>query len=373
MIINNTIKLERNIAKLTSRAEAIAVGRAAWGLFALLSIWKATDKPQKIALPSFLCQSSLAATLLAGWEPEFCDVDLTTGNVSNSEWQRVLGLGVDAILFVHLFGNVGDATSISEICKTKGIYFIEDAAQSFGGNWKNKPSGTFGNASIISFGHTKLINVGQGGMVLTNDSGLANAVRNFKDYCSPIPNVLIKTKQFKEMFYMARHQLANFPELARENFKGLISIYQPLISSKWKPELSEKILLQIDCLNSAVLKRREKNEILKEALNDTALVPLSMSEGSVPWRSVFKIPDINWSEQEKISDAVRMKGVDISNWYIPSHWLMEHFSGSSVKLESTERLSKEIFQLWIDDSTDEKSLKQTAKVLTIKLEELGYA
>lgn len=240
MTINNTLKLERNIAKLTSRTDAIAVGRAAWGLFALLSIWKTTDKPQKIALPSFLCQSTLAATLLAGWEPEFCDVDLATGNVSNSEWQRVISLGVDAILFVHLFGNIGDATCISETCKTKGIYFIEDAAQSFGGNWKSKPSGTFGNASIISFGYTKLIDVGQGGMVLTNDSGLANAVRNFKDYCSPMPNALITTKQFKEMFYMARHQLGSFPELAKENFKGLISIYKPLISSIWKPELSEK-------------------------------------------------------------------------------------------------------------------------------------
>jgi len=373
MKINNTVNLERIIAKLTSRAEAIAVGRAAWGLFALLSIWKTADKTQKIALPSFLCQSSLAATLLAGWEPEFCDIDLATGNVSNSEWQRVISLGVDAILFVHLFGNVRDAISISETCKKKGIYFIEDAAQSFGGNWKSKPSGTFGNASIISFGHTKLIDVGQGGMVLTNDSGLANAVRNFKGYSSPIPSASITTKQFKEMFYKARHQLANFPELARENFKGLIRIYQPLISSLWKPELSEKIILQIDYLDSAVRKRREKNEIFKEALNDTALVPLCMSEGSVPWRSVFKIPGISWLEQERISDAVRMEGVDISNWYIPSHWLMEDLSDSSENLKSTERLSKEIFQLWIDESINEKSIKQAASILTLKLKELGYA
>lgn len=129
----------------------------------------------------------------------------------------------------------------------------------------------------------------------------------------------------------------------------------------------------MDYLDSAIRKRREKNEMLKEALNDTALVPLCMSEGSVPWRSVFKIPGISWSEQDKISDAVRMEGVDISNWYIPSHWLMEDFSGPSLKLESTERLSKEIFQLWIDGSTNEKSVKQAATVLTIKLEELGYA
>lgn len=373
MLTNNTLKLERRIAKLTSRSDAIAVGRAAWGLFVILSIWKVTCKSQKIALPSFVCQSVLAAILLAGWEPEFCDIDLTTGNVSNLEWLRIIELGVDAILFVNLFGNVGDAFYIAEACRAKGIYFIEDAAQSFGGSWEDKPSGTFGNASIISFGHTKLIDVGQGGMVLTNDSVFANAIRNFKGNRLPIPNSSITSKKFKEMFYEARHQLVISPELAKESFKGLIDIYQPLISSTWNPEASEKILIQLDYLDIAVRKRREKNLICKEALHDTALVPLSMSEGSVPWRAVFRLPGIGWIEQKTISEAVRTEVVDISNWYIPSHWLMTGFSDSAAKLISTERLSQEIFQLWIDDGTDEKSLKRAAAVLTLKLMELGYA
>jgi len=370
---NNTLKLEYYIAKLTSRSDAIAVGRAAWGLFALLSIWRVVGRSQKIALPSFVCQSTLAATLLAGWEPEFCDIDLATGNVSNSEWERVISLQVDAVLFVHLFGNVRDAPYIAETCKKKGIYFVEDAAQSFGGNWKDKPSGSFGDASIISFGHTKLIDIGQGGMVLTNDYSLGNAVRNLKDYCSPMPNELNTAKRFKEMFYMARHQLASSPELARENFKNLIYFYQPLLSSIWKPEASEKILTQLYYLDAAIGIRRKKNEIIKEVLHDTALLPLFMSEGSVPWRAIFRLPGICWLEQEKISNGVRMEGVDISNWYIPSHWLMTGLTDLSLKLKLTERLSQEIFQLWIDESTDEKSVKHAANVLTKKLEEFGYA
>jgi dTDP-4-amino-4,6-dideoxygalactose transaminase len=375
MSVNNTTKLEQRVAKLTSRSEAIAVGRAAWGLFALLSIWKVADTSQKIALPSFVCQSPLAATLLAGWEPEFCDIDPATGNVSDSEWQRVIDSGVDAVLFVHLFGNVGDAGRVADICQAKGIYFIEDACQSLGGTWQDQPCGTSGNAAIISFGHTKLIDVGQGGMVLTNDSMLANAVRNFKDHCSPMhtlntPNI---AKQFQEMFYAARHQLGSAPELARESFKGLVRIYEPLISSLWKPEVSEEILARLDHLDSAVRKRREKNDTYKDMLRDTAMVPLSMSPGSVPWRAAFRLPGIGWAEQEAISETLRMEGIDISNWYIPSHWIMEGTSNLAGKLESTERLSKEIFQLWVDDSTDKRSVRRAAAVLTIKLKELGYA
>jgi len=97
-----------------------------------------------------------------------------------------------------------------------------------------------------------------------------------------------------------------------------------------------------------------------------------MSPGSVPWRAVFRLPGIGWAEQETISKAVRMEGVDISNWYIPSHWLMEDTCVPVETLESTERISKEIFQLWIDDGTDRDKVKHAASMLTIKLNGAGY-
>lgn len=373
MSANNTTKLEHRVAKLTERNEAIAVGRAAWGLFALLSIWKKEKTPQRIALPSFLCQSPLAATLLAGWEPEFCDIDLETGNVSDSEWQRVIDSGVHAVLFVHLFGNVADASGIAEICRVRGIYFIEDAAQSFGGAWKKRPCGSFGDAAIISFGHTKLIDVGHGGMVLTNDSNLANDIRNFEDnYSRYISDTSTVAKQFREMFYAARHRLGSTPDVAREGFKGLVSIYEPLISNRWEPAVAEEIHARLSHLDSAVWERREKNEIYRNMLSDTVLVPLSLSPESVPWRACFRLPGIGWAEQEAISKAVRMEGIDVSNWYIPSHWLMDGIHVPSVRLDSTECLSKEIFQLWVDDSTDKDKVKYAASVLTNKLNEVGY-
>jgi len=369
----STMKLETRVANLTERSEALAVARAAWGLYALLSIWKNKSTPQKIALPSFLCQSPLAAILQAEWEPEFCDVDPETGNVSNDEWERVIKLGVDAILFVHLFGNVADAGRIAKICKAKGIYFIEDAAQSLGGDLEGRPCGSFGDASIVSFGHTKIIDAGHGGMVLTNDSKLANEVKNCQDnYSRYTLDTSSVAKTFSEMFYAARHCLASSPEAAREAFNGLMSIYKPLIFTRWEPDISEKVLLRLNNLESSVRARREKNETYKDMLRDTALVPLKMSPGSVPWRAAFRLPGISWAEQETISDSVRTENVDISNWYVPAHWLMEKTSIPLVSLKSTELLSKEIFQLWLDDNTDLDKVKHAASLLSIKLDELGY-
>jgi dTDP-4-amino-4,6-dideoxygalactose transaminase len=369
----STNKLENRVAELTLRSESVAVGRAAFGLFALLKIWKEENKIQKIALPSLLCQSPLAATLLAGWEPEFCDVDPETGNVSDAEWRRVVDSGVHAVLFVHLFGNVGDAGRIADVCRFKGIYFIEDAAQSFGGTWGTQPCGSFGDASIVSFGHTKLVDVGHGGMVLSNDSKLANAIRIFSEgYSMSVGDTSIIAKQFRELFYAARHKLGSNSEVARETFKGLLHIYQPLIMSRWNPDVSEKILAKLDHINSAVLARREKNNLYKDLMHETKFVPIKMSQGSVPWRAVFRLPGIDWAKQDVISEAVRKEGVDISNWYIPSHWMIVNKTDPPPLLKSTELLSREIFQLWLDDRTEINCIRRNVLIITKVLNEVIY-
>ena len=375
MPLGNTQKLERQVATLTLRSEAIAIQRAAWGIYSLLSIWKLDGVTQKIALPSFLCQSPLASIVLAGWEPEFCDVDPNTGNVSNSEWQRVIELGVDAILFVHLFGYIQDAGRIAAICKSKGIYFIEDACQSFGGEMIGIPCGTSGDAAIISFGHTKTIDFGQGGMILTNDLLLSKEIRNFQYYDLRMrtPNISVAASEYRRLFYAARDHLGKNPELARKSFKGLLRIYEPLIFTAWDPGIAEAISNQIDNLDILVRHRREKAEHYKSFLKDTALKPLEMSQGSVPWRVTFRLPGIGWDEQDLISEAVREEGIDISSWYIPSHWLMADDDSVSKTLDLTESLSREVFQLWVDERVDNEKIERTSTVLTNKLKVLGYA
>ena len=371
--MRDTALAENLVSHLTDRNAATAVGRSATGLLILLSLWKSSSVKQKIALPSFLCQSPLAAILLAGWEPVFCDIDLKTGNVPLSEWLRVTELGVDAILFVHLFGNVCDASYIVDICKNKKIYFIEDAAQSLGGDWEGRPSGSFGDVSLVSFGHTKLINVGHGGMVLTNDTILAKEIKKFDliNLKNDIEVSLI-AKKFKEKYYYARNYLQNDSEMAKYYFKGLLSYYSPLVKSRWKPEKAEVICNQIKTISLLTQKRKQKLEIYQELLRDTPLIPLKMSKGSVPWRAVFRLPSINWKTQNDISEAVRAADVDISNWYIPSHWMMDETEHSVNSMFSTEKLSKEVFQLWLDDDTSLDEINYAAAVLKRKIMELSY-
>lgn len=369
----STAMLEHRLTGLTGRTEAVMVGRAASGLSSLLSIWKEQGVRQKIALPSLLCQSPLAAVLHAGWEPVFCDIDADTGNVPLNEWMRVVELGVHAVLFVHLYGNVRDAEGVADICRSRSIHFIEDAAQAFGGSWQGRPCGSSGDAAIISFGHTKLIDAGHGGAVLTNDALLAREVRRCgEQLAGGMPDNTGLAAQFRESFYAARRKLVGDPAKGAEYFRGLIESYMPLVPVRWKPEVAEDILPRLETLDTLVNERREKYETYKNLLRGTPLVPLDMSPGSVPWRASFRLPGTSWAVQNAISESVRKEGVDISNWYIPSHWLMRN-TGSAVKFECTELFSREIFQLWLDDRTGADQIEKAAAALSAAIGVAGHA
>jgi dTDP-4-amino-4,6-dideoxygalactose transaminase len=142
--------------------------------------------------------------------------------------------------------------------------------------------------------------------------------------------------------------------------------------SRWNPDVSEKILAKLDHINSAVLARREKNNLYKDLMHETKFVPIKMSQGSVPWRAVFRLPGIDWAKQDVISEAVRKEGVDISNWYIPSHWMIVNKTDPPPLLKSTELLSREIFQLWLDDRTEINCIRRNVLIITKVLNEVIY-
>jgi perosamine synthetase len=72
------------------------------------------------------------------------------------------------LMWVDLYGNIGNRDRIAEICTKKKITFCEDACESLGGTWKGKKAGTFGQAAAFSFYGNKTITTGEGGMLVTD-------------------------------------------------------------------------------------------------------------------------------------------------------------------------------------------------------------
>ncbi|MEX6631854.1 DegT/DnrJ/EryC1/StrS family aminotransferase, partial [Providencia rettgeri] len=77
---------------------------------------------------------------------------------------------VSVIVAVHGYGHYCKIDDIVAFAKRRHLVVIEDACLAYGGTYKNKPLGSYGDFSILSFGYDKPINNQYGGAVLTNNS-----------------------------------------------------------------------------------------------------------------------------------------------------------------------------------------------------------
>jgi dTDP-4-amino-4,6-dideoxygalactose transaminase len=142
---------------------------------------------------SFFATAGVVARL--GATPVFLDINPETYNVDPerlSEWlERDVARRqrVKAIIPVHLFGQCAEMQPILDLANTHGIAVVEDAAQALGARYplsgRLAHAGTLGTLGCLSFHPTKNLGaMGDGGMVLTNDDGLADKLRQLRDHGS---------------------------------------------------------------------------------------------------------------------------------------------------------------------------------------------
>lgn len=126
---------------------------------------------------SFFSTASMIAWLKA--KPVFVDVNPDTFNMNMADVRRSITARTRAIIAVHLFGQ---CCEIEELNAT-GLPVIEDAAQAIGSLRDGKPAGSFGLTGCFSFFPTKnLGGYGDGGMITTNDEGLAARLKMLRTH-----------------------------------------------------------------------------------------------------------------------------------------------------------------------------------------------
>ena len=136
----------------------------------------------EVIVPEITWIASAAPTHYVGATPVFADVDEATWCISAESVRECVTSRTKAIIPVGLYGLTPDMDALGEVAKEHGLCIIEDAAQSLGGKYKDKPAGTFGDAGVFSFHGTKLIVTGEGGMFVTDDSKLFERVQVLRDH-----------------------------------------------------------------------------------------------------------------------------------------------------------------------------------------------
>ncbi|MEW6232994.1 MAG: DegT/DnrJ/EryC1/StrS family aminotransferase [Chloroflexota bacterium] len=146
----------------------------------------------EVVMPTFTIISCAQAVVYAGGVPVLVDSDPHTYCMDVNQIADRIGPRTRAIMAVHIYGHPVDMDPVLELAEKHGLAVIEDAAEAHGAEYLSgrdgphptrQRCGSFGTLSCFSFYANKLITTGEGGMVLTDDSGLAAKASSLRNLC----------------------------------------------------------------------------------------------------------------------------------------------------------------------------------------------
>lgn len=176
--------LEGEVAAYSHCAYAVGVSSGTDALLASLMALDIGPGDEVITTPySFFASTGCIARL--GARPVFVDIAPLTYNIDPSGIEAAVTRHTRAIIPVHLFGQTADMGPVNETARKHGLHVIEDAAQAIGAEYNGERAGSLGELGCFSFYPSKnLGGYGDGGMVTTNDAGLADRLRLLRNHGS---------------------------------------------------------------------------------------------------------------------------------------------------------------------------------------------
>ena len=177
-----TAELERALRDATGAGDVIACGSGTGAL--TLAVHTLDLSPgDEVIVPAFCCQPVASTVVNLGATPVFADVDPWTMVMDPADTARLIGPRTRALMPAHVFSVMADMPSLNAIARQRDLVVIEDAAVAQGAVLDGIPAGRWGDLGVFSFFQVKAFGTaGEGGMVLTDDPGLATAVRMLRNH-----------------------------------------------------------------------------------------------------------------------------------------------------------------------------------------------
>ncbi|ARE41945.1 DegT/DnrJ/EryC1/StrS aminotransferase family enzyme [Rhodovulum sp. P5] len=163
--------LEREFAEFMGARYAVCVSSCSAALFLSL---KALDLPRgaRVLIPAFTFAAVPSAVVHADCHPVLAEVG-TNYRLDMDDFAAKLDQDISAVIISHMRGHTSDMDAIMALCAERDVPVIEDAAHSLGTRWHGRNIGTLGKIGCFSFQSYKMVNAGEGGVLITDDADLA--------------------------------------------------------------------------------------------------------------------------------------------------------------------------------------------------------
>ena len=245
-------------------------------------------KGAEIIVPSFTMIASANACIYAGARPVLVDADKETWTIDVNKIKERITKKTRAIMPVHIYGHPCDMKPIWELAERYNLKVIEDAAEGHGAEYNGKRAGSLSDAAAFSFYANKILTMGEGGAVTTDDDKVADKVRLLRNHAFT-PNRFV-------------HEVLGF------NYR--ITNIQAAIG-----------LAQVENADKLVEMRRRNAKLYMDLLSDVDGIVLPAEKRwakNVYWMFGIVADKFGLSRDE-IMVKMRERGVDTRAFFVPMH------------------------------------------------------
>lgn len=303
-------ELEKQLSGFCGAAHSIGVASGTDALLLALMAAGVGPGDEVITTPfTFIATGEMIA--LTGAKCVFVDIDEKTFNIDAGKIEEKITSKTKAIIPVSLYGQVADMQTINAIAGQHKLVVIEDAAQSFGAEYKTQKSCNLSTMATTSFFPAKPLGCyGDGGAVFTSDEELANRIKMLRNH--------------------GQSERYMHPVIG---INGRLDTMQAAI-------LIEKLAIFAD----EIKKRQQVAKGYDNALSDSFITP-HIAEGNL---SVYAQYTIRCKDREKVQQAMKNAGVPFAVHYpVPLHLqpaFAEH-DGKAGDFPKAEQAAKEVLSL----------------------------
>ncbi|PKM60702.1 MAG: hypothetical protein CVU99_06670 [Firmicutes bacterium HGW-Firmicutes-4] len=178
--------VETHFSELHENRPSLLVPSATYGIYSALKA-VGVKGGDTVGCPSYDWPASYAAIKSIGAKPIILGVGSKTLTLSPESINKCDGLNVKAVIVTHVHGIPADVPAIRAVIG-EDIAIIEDCSQALGSSLDGKPVGTMGDIAVFSFGPTKNLTAGEGGMVVCRDWELYEKM--IREVCHPVRQIV---------------------------------------------------------------------------------------------------------------------------------------------------------------------------------------
>ena len=301
-------EFERAFARATGANHAVALSSGTAGLHAAMHAL-GVGPGDEVIVPPITFVATANCAVFQGARPVFADVEPDTLLIDPDDVERKITRRTQAVIAVDYAGHPCDYERLEEVASCRGVTLLADACHSLGGRFRGRPVGSLARLNIFSLHPVKAITAGEGGVVTTDDSTLADRMRRFRNHGISL------TARERE----ARDTWAY--EVTELGYNYRITDIQCALG-----------LSQIRKLGRWTERRRQIARMYDEAFRDLPqAAPLAVRSWADPAYHLYVLrlnPTALRADRGEIFRRLRSRGIGVNVHYIPVHlhpYYQEHF------------------------------------------------